>query len=34
MYGLSYEDKNNLSRFIVEGAPAEWLTFAEDSFHK
>ncbi|WP_411953579.1 hypothetical protein ACKXGF_09910 [Alkalibacillus sp. S2W] len=30
MCDLSYEEKNNLSKFIVDGAPSEWLSFAEE----
>jgi hypothetical protein len=30
MPDLSYEEKNRISKFIVDGAPGEWLSFAEE----
>ena len=30
MYDLINEEKNNISKFIVDGAPGEWLSFAEE----
>ncbi|MDL4840334.1 HEPN domain-containing protein [Aquibacillus rhizosphaerae] len=33
MYDLSDEEKNRISKFIVDGAPGEWLSFAEELMH-
>jgi len=30
MPDLSFEEKNRISKFIVDGAPGEWLSFAEE----
>jgi hypothetical protein len=30
MYELTNEEKNKLSKFIVDGSPDSWLSFAEE----